>query len=762
MSQNFTKQFKPYIIENYGYIRLPKIDISKEQKDSVGVSESASNFDFLLALTRKGFKQKQSKIKKEHWKAYGDRVKYEMSIFDELGFIDYILLVWIVCNKADELGVWRDFGRGSVAGSAVCWFLGISGVDPIDKKLFFERFVSKVRAGKKIINGETYLKGDLLADVDLNLGNGREEIVKWLNQIYPNRVSKIINFSTLTTKILLKDVSKIYSEYSEDQAKEVSDLIGSKFGVVQEIEDAYKENEKFKKWADENKDIVSISQKLSGLLRQTSIHASGYLVSYFELTDIVPLERSKEGDLVSGYDMRQISNFATKLDLLGLTTNGIIKDVLNNIPEKIEEVNLDNDPIIYDQYQNNTLLPYGLYQISAHCAYGVLNKVKPKNIEELSDVNSLARPGSLAYVDSYVKGDAKCLTPLFEPVLKGTRNVVLFQEQLMQLAVVIGFTLDDAEIIRKIVGKKDLQKVKEWKVKIYKKVEEKGFSKEIADAYWKVVNESASYSFNKCCLRGTLVQKENHLEKIENINTGDRVYCIDFNGNKVLNNVINVYKNNVEVFEFELSDGRKLKCSMNHKVMTPIGMVPIKECIEKDLEILCENEFLKEIPEYLDYKISNYGNIYSFKSYKGKIPGTKINPYTDEDGYLRIQLCKNNKRKKFYVQRLVAITFLQNPENKETVNHKDGNKKNNFVENLEWATYSENNNHACKTGLNTHNHCRGENSTCAILNSLQVSEIKYKYKTGNYTQIGLGNEYGVSRGAVYAIVKGLNWKHLNK
>lgn len=590
MSQNFIKQFKPYIIENYGYIRLPKIDISKEQKESVGVSESVSNFDFLLALTRKGFKQKQSKIKKEHWKAYGDRVKYEMSIFDELGFIDYILLVWIVCNKADELGVWRDFGRGSVAGSAVCWFLGISGVDPIDKKLFFERFVSKVRAGKKIINGETYLKGDLLADVDLNLGNGREEIVKWLNEIYPNRVSKIINFSTLTTKILLKDVSKIYSEYSEDQAKEVSDLISSKFGVVQEIEDAYKENEKFKKWADDNKDIVSISQKLSGLLRQTSIHASGYLVSYFELTDIVPLERSKEGDIVSGYDMRQVSNFATKLDLLGLTTNGIIKDVLNNIPEKIEEVNLDNDPIIYDQYQNNNLLPYGLYQISANCAYGVLNKVKPKNIEELSDVNALARPGSLAYVEDYVKGDKELLNPLFKSAIGDTKNICLYQEQLMQLAVLVGFTLDDAEIIRKIVGKKQLEKVKEWKEKIYKKVEEKGFKIEVADAYWKLVNDSASYSFNKCLSPDTVVETESGNKLLYQVSIGEKVKAFDTK-NKIDHfvNISDKITSNAEIYEVELEDGRKIKCSMEHKFLTEeANMQPLKEIIKNKYKIVTD------------------------------------------------------------------------------------------------------------------------------------------------------------------------------
>lgn len=589
--QKFSDQFKQYNIENYGYIRLPKIDISKEQKELVGLKENATNYDFLLQLAREGFKQKQNKIKKERWKEYGDRVKTEVALLDELGFIDYILLVWIVCNKADELGVWRDFGRGSVSGSLVCWLIGISGVDPIDKQLFFERFVSKTRAGKKIIDGEVYLKGDLLADVDLNLGNGREEIVKWLNQIYPNRVSKIINFSTLTTKILLKDVSKIYKEYSEDEAKAVSDLIGSKFGVVQEIKDAYKENEKFKYWVDSNKDIVNIANKLSGLFRQTSIHASGYLVSFFELNDIIPLERSKEGDLVSGYDMRQVSSFATKLDLLGLTTNGIIKDVLKSIPDSIDNVNLDNDPIIYDQYQNNNLLPYGLYQISAHCAYGVLNKVKPKNIEELSDVNALARPGSLAYVDDYVKGDKELLNPLFKSAIGNTKNICLYQEQLMQLAVLVGFTLDDAETIRKIVGKKQLDKVKEWEEKIYKKVEEKGFKKEVADAYWKLVNDSASYSFNKCLSLDSVVETETNEQKmLFEVKLGEKIKAFDIKENKDhFVEIIDKINSKAELYEVELEDGRKIKCSMEHKFLTQeAGMQRLIDIIKNKYKIITD------------------------------------------------------------------------------------------------------------------------------------------------------------------------------
>jgi DNA polymerase III alpha subunit len=232
-------------------------------------------------------------------------------------------------------------------------------------------------------------------------------------------------------------------------------------------------------------------------MRGTSSHASGYLVSFYELTDLIPIEINKEGDIVSSYDMKIVSNFATKLDLLSLTTNAIIKRVADIIPEKIDEINLDDDPFIYEKFQDSKLLPYGLYQISADCAYGVTEAIKPKNVNELSDINALARPGSLSYVNSYKNNNAEAVHKVFEPILSQTRNVPLYQEQLMKMSVAIGFTNEEAEVIRKIVGKKDLQKVKEWEKKIYDKCEEKGFDKTVADAIWKLLNESASYSFNK-------------------------------------------------------------------------------------------------------------------------------------------------------------------------------------------------------------------------------------------------------------------------
>ena len=587
---NFTSNFSKYNIENYGYIRLPEIKIPDSERIRLGLKPDSSNLEFLTELVREGFKKKRNKIPLDKYKVYGDRVKYELSILDELGFVDYILLVWQVVNKAREFGTFIDYGRGSVAGCAVCWFLQISGVDPIEKVLYFERFVSRARAGKKYINGELFLKGELLADVDLNLGDGIDKILVYLNEIYPNRVSKIVNISTFTTKILLKDVYKSLLEVSEMEAKEVSDMVEVHFGIAQTIDEVYKENILFKEWCDKNPSVIKVCKSLSGLMRQSSTHASGHLIGYYQLSDLIPLELSKKGELISGYDMVEISNFFCKLDLLGLATNKILREVQGSVSENFEDINLDNDEFIYEKFQNNDLLPYGLYQISADCAYGVLNKVKPKNISELSDVSAIARPGALAYQSSYALGNHPCPHPAFKDILAPTRNHCLYQETMMQMAVAIGFTLEEAEQLRKIVGKKLVDKVKEWKEKIYEKCKSNGFGSEIGDILWKVLDESSKYSFNKCLGYDTNVLSKGGLKKISEVSKGDAVLAYDTENNKdIWVDIINIHHNKVELYEIELEDGRKIKCSLDHKFLTENNeMIPVRDILEKKLKIVCK------------------------------------------------------------------------------------------------------------------------------------------------------------------------------
>lgn len=492
-SDNFTKYDFPLL----GLVRLPEVTITKQEKEALGVLPDCSNYEFLCALARINFNKNINKLPKNQWNEYYERTEYELGIFEELGFTDYVLLVWKVINKLKELGGFCDYGRGSCAGSFVFALLGITGVlDVIDKGLIFERFISKVRSKKEKIGDITYLYGDLLCDADLNLGGCRQDIINWLKEEYKGKICKISALSTMTGKILIKDVYKCFNEVNEDEAKRVADLIEKHFGVVEDIEKMPEKNEDFKKWTEQFPKTFEIALQLRDLLRQKTSHASGYFISYYELDGFVPLELNKDKELSMSFEMNDASKFGTKLDLLGLTQNEILTELFKTIPEKVEDIELDNNPIVYDNLQTD-FLPYGLYQISADCARKVTNKIKPKNINELSDINAIARPGALDYLDLYVDGSAKSPHEIFNSIVKDTRGLFLYQEQLMKALVAIGFSLDEAEIARKIVGKKDLKKVKEWEDKIKNKIIENKLPEEIGSIIWKVLNDSAKYSFNK-------------------------------------------------------------------------------------------------------------------------------------------------------------------------------------------------------------------------------------------------------------------------
>lgn len=507
---SFNQQFQKYDLPNIGWTRLPKPPITHADREKYGSNNKESDSQFLSKLVKAGFQEKlaKGKIPKDKIKLYQERYETELETFDKLYFSGYMLLVWKVIQKAKELGVFIDFGRGSVSGSACAWFLGISGCDPIRYNLFFSRFLNKARAKSKIIDNEIWTDIGLSLDVDINLGSGREELVEWLKNIYPNRISKVSNVSTLTGKILVKDVYKVLENASEEQAKEVSDLIERRFGVVQSIEDIYKgkkndkgeilveKNEDFIKWADNHKDTYKISLQLRDLIRQSSSHASGYLVSFEELTDHTPLCLDSDKQVCSVYTMDSAQ--CLKLDLLNLETNMIIKNTLDSISDTIdiEALNLEGDAVIYDQFQNNNLLPYGLYQISADCAYKVCNNLKPKNVMELSHVNAIARPTALAYEKPYIKNESKCPHPLLENALNWTHYQPLYQEQTLLCLKAIGFDDTEAEMARRVWAKKKIDEVDIQLQKVKEKLQQNNLPKEVGDVVIKLAEEGANYQFN--------------------------------------------------------------------------------------------------------------------------------------------------------------------------------------------------------------------------------------------------------------------------
>ncbi len=492
-------EFQKYENPTLPGVKLPEIIIDQKYYDLLEIPNSSSNYQFLRKLCYKGVLDKEID-KKENAQVYYDRVKTELSLFQELGFIDYVLLNWDILNFCHENKIPTGPGRGSAAGSLVLYLIGVTKVDPIEYELYFERFVSKSRARKIEVNGETFLDGSLLADVDNDIAyERRQEVIKFIENKYAGKTCKILTLNTLSSKLCIKECGKIVGELPETSVNEVSDLIPKKFGKVASLKNSCEESEKFKEWADANPKIFSVAQKLEGLVKNTGVHPSGIAISHYKLEEIMPLQTTGEGDLVSGYDMNNVASLCVKFDILGLRTLSVIQDVCQQVGLDILSVNL-RDEEIYSSLQN-LIAPQGLFQIEADTNFRVAQKVKPKNLEQLSAVVAIARPGALDFLDRYSRyvetGAFQSVHPFFDDILEYTGGIPLYQEQLMRMAVKVGFTLDEAEQLRRIVGKKKVDQMAAWQDKIRQKIEENKLDPVIAEVLWKVAEDSANYSFNK-------------------------------------------------------------------------------------------------------------------------------------------------------------------------------------------------------------------------------------------------------------------------
>ena len=484
---------------------MPKFHIEERYIKQFGLKPDINTYDFLREICLKRFAE-LGLNKSEDKKTYIDRVKYELEILKDLGFTEYILLVWKVVSYCRENDIPLGLGRGSAAGSMVLYLLQITQIDPVKYDLFFERFVSKARAKKTIVDGITYLDGSLMCDVDVDVCYyRRQEVLKYLKEEFSGNTSKILTLNTLSGKLVMKECGKVAGGKEEAEMNSISKLIPKVFGQVKDITEAYDEVPKFAEWCDKNPKVYKIALKLRGLVKNKGVHPSAILLSHNKLVESCPCELDSSKEPVSSFDMDWSSLSNVKLDVLGLRTASVVDACCKILKEtkgielKPDEVDLD-DPFIY-QNLFDLKQRHGLFQIEADANYEVCRKVKPKNLEELSAVLALARPGALAFVDqfaSYTNNDVyEAIHPFFDDILKSTGGVCLYQEQMMKMAHKVGFTLDEAELLRRIVGKKKVNEVKKWKKKIKDKIKENNLEKEIGDILWQVLEDSANYSFNK-------------------------------------------------------------------------------------------------------------------------------------------------------------------------------------------------------------------------------------------------------------------------
>ena len=480
-------------------VKLPEIKIQKKYYDEVSCKDLGDNFKFLRKLCFARLKDKGIH-EFENAQVYYDRLKEELTIFDELGFVDYILLNWDIINFCKENDIPTGAGRGSAAGSLVLYVIGVTNIDPIEYDLFFERFVSKSRAKKIEHNGEVFLDGSLLADVDNDISyDRRAEVIKYIEDKYEGKTSKILTLNTLSGKLCMKECGKIIAELSEMEVNQISDTIPKHFGIVAKLDTAYQESESFKSYADKHPKVFNIAKKLQGLNKNTGVHPSGISISYYDLDGIMPLQKTNDDSLISGYDMNDVASLSVKFDILGLRTLSVVHDVCKQVGINASDIDINHETI----YAALSCLrsPQGLFQIEAETNFKVCKLIAPQNLEQLSAVVAIARPGALDFKDSYATyvrtGDFQSVHEFFDDILSYTGGIPLYQEQLMKMAVKVGFTLDEAEQLRRIVGKKKVDQMPAWKAKIEEKIISNKLDSAIGDVLWRVAEDSANYSFNK-------------------------------------------------------------------------------------------------------------------------------------------------------------------------------------------------------------------------------------------------------------------------
>jgi len=482
-------------------------------------------YDLLLKKARE--KTIKRKLFTKDDKDYVERVKKELTDIKEADLAHYFLIVNDVCEFADRKGIARGVGRGSAAGSLIAYILNITGVDPIKYSLIWERFYNKGRKG-------SYPDIDLDFDVER-----RGEIIDYLRQKFGhNKVYPMMTVGTMAGKAALKDVgrainlqfdyiNKITKKFPHkvdtiEKAIETStDIKRFSEGIDEDIERWEKElknstnqlrktqlkeliNERSRKL----KMLFKHAQTLEGCKRQPGGHACAIVVSDKDIGGEVPLSwdaRNKRH--VTAYDMRILESMGfLKLDVLGIKSMTVIdiirKEMKKNgiVHNKKDSESYDDESVFNMASQGKTK---GIFQLESHLGIAWMKKVKPSNIEQWSDVIALIRPATLdtglaqQYVDNKNAQKIEYMHPDLEPIFSKTNGIMLFQEQLLKVArKIAGFSLIEADKLRKFVGKKLPEKMAQYKNKFIDGCIKNKYDKELADELWELIEAAASYSFN--------------------------------------------------------------------------------------------------------------------------------------------------------------------------------------------------------------------------------------------------------------------------
>ena len=430
--------------------------------------------------------------------ALRQRLDYELSVLEKSGFTSYFLIVWDFIRYARERGIPVGPGRGSAAGSIAAYVLGITGIDPIRFNLLFERFLNPERVSPPDI------------DVDF-CQNRRSEVIDYVRQKYgESRVSQIITYGTLSSKAVLKDVNRALG-FSYAEGDRLSKLIPLKGQIPHDLADAIKVNAELKQVVESDanaRQVWDYALVLEGLVRNTGVHAAGVVIGGEDLSNIVPLARDKEGQIITQFDGNTLNDLGLlKMDFLGLKTLTLIDDALALIRRR-GRADFDINTIPYDDPPTLAMLnrgeTVGVFQLESG---GMLNLCKQFDIRGIDDIIALIalfRPGPMDLIPDYLarkrgKTKVKYVHPLLKEVCADTFGVMIYQEQVMAAAnLLAGYTLGGADLLRRAMGKKDIEKMQHERSKFVEGcLRTNDIPADKANDIFDLLEKFAGYGFNR-------------------------------------------------------------------------------------------------------------------------------------------------------------------------------------------------------------------------------------------------------------------------
>lgn len=483
-----------------------KIEKIKDPFPKFDVPPEHTLDSYFAWVARTGFERRRVRLEqlaaegrlKHSIEQYVERLESEIALIEKLKFSGYFLIVWDFIHHAKSTGVPVGPGRGSAAGSLVAYSMGITNVDPLQFNLIFERFLNPERVS--------------FPDIDVDFcTNRRAEVIQYVTEKYGRgQVSQIITFGTLGAKQALKDVGRAL-ELSFTETDKLTKLVPNQLNIT--LQEAIDQEPALKEAGDKDprvKDVLDTALRLEGMARNCGMHAAGVVISPRPLKELVPLYKTNKDEIVTQYDMKYLEKLGLlKMDFLGLTTLTIINNALELIKKtRGEDLVLENVPTDdKDTYQRifSQGLTSGVFQFESSGMKDVLRRYQPERIEDLVALNALYRPGPIkgGVVDDFIDrkhGRKKVVydVPETKPILEETYGVILYQEQVMQIAqAVAGYRLGEADLLRRAMGKKKVEEMAKERQKFMAGAKENGIAEATAAEIFDLMEKFAEYGFNK-------------------------------------------------------------------------------------------------------------------------------------------------------------------------------------------------------------------------------------------------------------------------